>query len=174
MVMEFHNPIKIIWNDKHPIDSKPLDWCVTNYEFLRGEKHREKLKNLLYGRKVLMVLDESSYIKSRGATQTKACMEIGRTVARRIILNGTPVANNPLDLWSQVNFLSTRILPYKNFYHFRAEHAIMGGWQNRQILKFVKLDKLQDYIRPYAIRREKKDCLDLPEKIYLTPVEVPM
>jgi len=163
MVCEFHNPVKVIWKDPDP----KLIWFVTNYEFLRSEKHRKELLTFLSGRKVMMVCDESVFIKSRSAAQTKACIKVGEKCARRVILNGTPIANNPLDLWSQMLFLDKRILPYANYYSFRATFARMAphcsfpkilGWQN--------LDRLQDQIAPYVIRREKKGCLDLPEKIF--------
>jgi SNF2 family DNA or RNA helicase len=139
---------------------------VTNYEFLRSEEHREKLMELLHGFKVMMVCDESSFIKNRTAAQTKACIKIGKTVSWRVIMNGTPVSEAPLDIWAQMQFLSAKILPYKNFFHFRSEFAVMGGWQNHKVVQWKNLDKLQALVAPYVIRREKKDCLDLPEKIY--------
>jgi SNF2 family DNA or RNA helicase len=168
-VFEFHSKIKIIWADRDP----RLEFLVTNYEFLRNEKHLENLKTLLHGRKIMLIADESSFIKSRQAIQTKACINLGKLAARRVILNGTPIGNNPLDLWSQANFLDPRILPYKNFFHFRSAFCTLGGWHNKQVVSFHDLDKLQDLIAPYVIRREKKDCLDLPEKIK-TQVEVPL
>lgn len=170
-VYEFHNPSKLVWKDQG--DSK-LVWFVTNYEYLRMVKRQKELMQLLKGKNVLMVCDESSFIKSKGAIQTKACTKIGEEVSRRVILNGTPISNNPLDLWSQIRFLSKDILPYVNYYSFRDEFAnittkhgfpLILGWKN--------LDLLQKHIAPYVIRREKKDCLDLPEKIYTTR-EVPL
>jgi SNF2 family DNA or RNA helicase len=168
-VFEFHHKIKIIWQDRDP----RLEFMVTNYEYLRSEDHLEALKTILHGRKVMVVLDEASFIKNRQAIQTKACLNLGRLAARRVILNGTPIGNNPLDLWSQANFLSPRILPYKNFFSFRHAFATMGGFHGKQIVSWQNLDKLQDLMAPHVIRREKKDCLDLPEKIK-TQVEVPL
>lgn len=168
-VLEFHTPSRIIWTDSNA----KLDWCVTNYEYIRKSDKRERLIKLLHGRKILMVLDESSFIKNRVAEQTKACMEIGKVVHRKVILNGTPISNNPFDLWSQMNFLSPRILPYKNFYHFRSEFAVMGGFHNHKVIQWQNLDRLQQHVAPYVVRREKKDCLDLPKKIY-TQLEVPL
>jgi len=164
---EFHSRMQRVWQDKDP----KLNFIVTNYEFLRSEKHQEELHKLLHKLKVMMVLDESSFIKNPRAIQTKACTNIGKLMDRRVILNGTPIANNPLDLWAQSCFLSPRILPYKWFGHFRSEYAVFGGWHNKQILRFQNLDKLQNLLAPYVIRREKRDCLDLPEKIF-TQLEV--
>lgn len=168
-VVEYHAKVKTTWADPDP----KLVWLTTNYEYLRSAEHREELKSILHGQKFMLVLDESSFIKNRAAIQTKACMELGRLAARRYILNGTPVTQSPLDLWSQVNFLDPRILPYKNFFHFRSEYAVLGGWHNKQILSYKNLDKLQVLIAPHVIRREQKDCLDLPPTVE-THVEVPL
>lgn len=149
-----------------------LDWIVTNYEYIRNKEHRERLEGMLRQfSPFLMVCDESAFIKSRTAEQTKACIKLGEKASRRVVLNGTPIANNPLDLWSQARFLGAGLLPFKNFYHFRSEFAVLGGFQGRQVVQWKNLDRLQDLMRPFSSRVEKKDCMDLPPKVY-TQVEV--
>ena len=170
-VLEFHAKTRLVWQSSHfPNDvvdkPKKLPWVITNYEILRQKKHREALKTLMHGHRFILVLDESSFIKNYRAEQTKACIEIGQLAARRVILNGTPIGNSPMDLWSQMLFLDRRILPYRWYGHFRNDYCNMGGWRGKQILSYKNLDKLQRLIGPHVIRREKKDCLDLPEKIY--------
>jgi SNF2 family DNA or RNA helicase len=152
---------------------EPLEWFVTNYEYVRIQKNRDKLLRLLAPRKVMMVLDESSFIKSHTAKQTRACLVIGQGSARRVILNGTPITNSPGDLWSQMLFLSPNILKFRNYYAFRATYGVLGGFQGKQVVRWQYLDDLQERIAPYVIRREKEDCLDLPEKIY-TQLETPL
>lgn len=172
-VMEFHSRGLRGVFQRVCSGTRPLTWVVTNYEFIRPAKNRDRLIATLGGRPFLMVLDESSMIKNHRAIQTKSCLQIGLHAARRVILNGTPITNSPGDLWSQMRFLSPQILPFKNFFSFRARYAVMGGWQNKQIVQWVNLEELQDRVRPWVLRREKKDCLDLPEKTY-TQVEVPL
>lgn len=169
-VFEHHaGKTKTIWQDK----GARLNWVITNYEYIRPMKNREALIGLLSGLKLMMVLDESAFIKNRKAIQTKACVQLGKMASRKIILNGTPIPNNPLDLWSQLEFLNPRILPFHNFYQFRSAFAIMGGWKNKQVIRWRNLEGLQEIVKPYVVRREKKDCLDLPEKVYTTR-DVPM
>jgi SNF2 family DNA or RNA helicase len=43
---------------------------------------------------------------------------------------------------------------------------MMGGWQNKQVLKYVNMTELQDTINPYSYRVTKDECLDLPEQVY--------
>jgi SNF2 family DNA or RNA helicase len=41
---------------------------------------------------------------------------------------------------------------------------------NKQVVGFYYLEEIQDKIKPFVLRRLKKDCLDLPEKI-LAPIK---
>ncbi|KKN32606.1 hypothetical protein LCGC14_0812290 [marine sediment metagenome] len=149
-------------------NNKELLWVITNYAFLRQDQHLKQLIQEISVLKKFLVLDESSFIKSRTAQQTKACLKLRKTCARVVIVNGIPVASSPLDLWSQFRILHTAILPFRNFYHFRSCFAVMGGWQNRQIIKWHNLEYLQKLIKPWMLRRTKEECLDLPPKLYTT------
>lgn len=179
MVMEFHGQRKMIWGDdlnyyNHSgLNKHNLFWIVTNYEFLRSSARIEEFIDLLRDRRVLLVLDESSYIKNRTAKQSKAVAKLRANCDRCVILNGTPITQSPLDLWSQIKILDPKILKCfnGNFYHFRAEYAEMrqqrfGGHSFAQVVRYKNLDKLTTKLAPYVLRREKKDCLDLPPKLY--------
>lgn len=172
-VTEFHAKVKTLWTGNTKVDRPGLCWLVTNYEFIRQERHLERLQSLLSGVRYMMVCDESAFIKSHKSKQFKSCRALGRSAAKRAILNGTPIAKNPLDMWAQMNFLDPRILPFQNFFHFRNEFAVMApNTSFPKILSWRRLDYLQELIAPYAIRREKKDCLDLPEKVQAPPLQV--
>jgi Mesyanzhinovviridae DNA helicase len=179
-VFEFHAKSKVLWGDLITKGCAELMWCITNYEFLRGEKHLSNLVQMLNGRKCLLVLDESSYIKSRTTAQTKAIIKLRQHCARCVILNGTPIVNNPMDLWSQMAALDKGILGqyFHNFWQFRAEYCEMvtqrfNGHSFQKIARYRRLDDLNKKIAPYVLRRLKKDCMDLPEKLY-TQREVPL
>lgn len=149
-----------------PFEKGRLNWVVTNFDFIRSPERLVGLMNQLRGRRVWMVVDESIRIKSPKSAQTKACFRLGGLAVRRTILNGTPVGNNPLDLWAQFEFLDPRIIGAKNYFHFRAAYAVMGGYLGKQVLGFQRLEELQQRIAPYVLRRLKEDCLDLPAKSY--------
>lgn len=177
-VFEFHSKLKQIWCTSEARHTA-LVWMVTNYEFLRSEVRIKQLfKCFEEGRKVLLVCDESSYIKSRTAAQTKAVMKLRQYCKRCVILNGTPITNSPLDLFSQMKVLSPKILG-DNFYAFRAQYAVIkhmrfgSGRSFQQVVSYQNLEELQKRVAPYVLRRLKKDVLDLPEKLY-TQREVPL
>jgi len=151
-------------------EKKPhLFWIITNYEFIRAEPRLAELLPLV-GPKTLLVLDESSAVKSYGAKQTQACFKLRKQCGRIVILNGTPIANNPMDMFSQGNLMHPDILDCRGITHFRARYAIMGGYVVRtawgshptQIVGYQHLDDLQRRFAPYVLRRLKRDCLDLP------------
>lgn len=57
-----------------------------------------------------VVVDESLKIKNGKAKRTKRLIEIGGIATYKLILNGTPMSRNMMDLWSQMEFLSPKIL----------------------------------------------------------------
>lgn len=168
-VIEYHQKSRIIYAEGI-VSIGHLEWFVTNYEFLRQENRLAELNKILEGRKVMLVLDESSYVKNRQAQQSKAIYKLRQNCTRCVLLNGTPVTDNPLDLWSQFRIMDERILfsKYKNFYHFRAHYAVMGGWKMKQVIKWINLKNLSAITKPWVLRRLKKDCLDLPDKLFTT------
>lgn len=150
-----------------------LYWIVTGYEFIRVHARLNQILTGLKYRNYAVIADESSFIKSDKAEQTKAAMAIRKNAKYAYILSGTPMGNSPMDLYSQMSFLSPYILRVQNRFHFRARYIIMGGWQNKQIIGYQNLEELQALIKPHVIRRLKEDCLDLPPKTY-SITEVPL
>jgi hypothetical protein len=59
---------------------------------------------------LFMVVDESLKIKNAESIRTKRTIELGKQAAYKLILNGTPLSKNLLDLWPQMEFLSPKIL----------------------------------------------------------------
>ena len=64
----------------------------------------EKAKN------PFIIVDESLKIKNIEAKRTKRILDFGKLADYRLILNGTPLSRNLLDLWAQMEFLSPKIL----------------------------------------------------------------
>lgn len=58
----------------------------------------------------MVIVDESLKIKNAEAKRTRRLLEIGRRAEWKLVLNGTPVSKNLLDMWPQMEFLSPKIL----------------------------------------------------------------
>jgi SNF2 family DNA or RNA helicase len=172
-VYEFRKDFKEIWEDPYQTPQPNIDWVVTNYEWLRSSAHLETLTEKIANLKTLLILDESSYVKNRTSAQAKSVLKLRKHCARCVLLNGTPVTNSPLDLWSQMQILDEKILSeyFKNFHNFRYSYCTMrtqkfAGRSFQQVVEYKNLGELAQRISPFVLRREKKDCLDLPAKLY--------
>jgi SNF2 family DNA or RNA helicase len=162
-VKEFHARTRT-WT-KAINGGRTLEWLVVNYEFIRSEERKVHLVTTFCGPRTLLILDESSAVKNHKAKQTKAALALRRACARVVLLNGTPIANSPLDMFSQGNIMDPRILACQSFFHFRARYALMGGYMQKQIKGWQNLEDMQRRFAPFVIRRLKKDCLDLPPRL---------
>lgn len=121
---------------------------------------------------VEMIIDESTCIKNHKAAQSKATMKLGAMATRRWILNGTPITQGPLDLWSQCRFLSKNCLPYSTWTGFKNMFAIeeLVIMQNRAFKKTIgyqNLERLKKDIKPFSSRILKDECMDLPDKTFM-------
>jgi len=163
-----------------------------NHEALQSKRGFEYAKNFLRSTsKAMIVADESDAFKNPSAVRTKNLMMLKKMSKWRRTMTGTPVNNSPFDLFAQYTFLDEFILGTTSFYAFKAEYAMMLPPNNPLVQnimaksrgrgvpqvvakgaggrpKYQNLDKLSKLIAPYTFRVLKKECLDLPEKIYKT------
>lgn len=142
-----------------------------NVEALVTQKGVAFVKNFLIGFRTLLVVDESSVIKSPKAQRTKNLLKLAVHAKYRRILTGTPVTQGPLDLFTQFTFLDQDILRTSSFYAFRNRYAIMremktAGRSFQTVVGYTNLEELQALVAPHSYRVTKAECLDLPEKLY--------
>lgn len=155
-------------------DGKTLQILVYNVESLTSEAGVDLINRFLkkHHGQVLGIVDESTCIKNHKAKRTKMAVKIGQMCKVRRIATGSPITNSPLDLYSQCEFMDKGILGHGSFYSFRNTYANIEKKQTRmgtfydQIKSYKNLDKLSTSIEPYSFRITKKECLDLPDKIY--------
>lgn len=124
------------------------------------------LLNLSKNNKCFLVVDESLLIKNPRAYRTKNIQQIAGNCQYRIILNGTPVSRNEADLFSQFYLLDWRILGYKSYWSFAANHLEYDDYG--KLRRVLHKDALTDKISPYAYQITKDECMDLPDKKYKT------
>lgn len=142
---------------------KALRIAVINYE----STHREGIFEALAAYKPdLIVCDESQRIKNHSAAQSKALHKLGDAAPFRMILSGTPVQNNAVDLYSQYRFLDPAVYG-ANFYAFKNRYCIMGGYGQHQIVGYRNMDELVEKEHSVAYRVTKEECLDLPQQTFI-------
>lgn len=142
---------------------KALRIAVINYE----STHRDGIFEALAAYKPdLIVCDESQRIKNPSAAQSKALHKLGDAAPFRMILSGTPVQNNAVDLYSQYRFLDPAVYG-ANFYAFKNRYCIMGGYGQHQIVGYRNMDELVEKEHSVAYRITKEECLDLPQQTFI-------
>lgn len=138
--------------------------AVINYESTWREGIFEALQDYDAD---LIICDESQRIKTHDAAQSQAIHKLGDAARFKMILSGTPVQNQAIDIWSQYRFLDSSIFGDK-FYAFRGRYAIMGGFNSKQIVGYKDLDGLIKREHSIAFRVTKDEALDLPEQTFET------
>ena len=149
-----------------------LHILVMNVEAFSTDKGVKFASKFLNSHKVLMAIDESTTIKTPTAKRTKNIVSLGRYAKYRRIMTGSPVTKNPLDLYTQCEFLDTWLLNFTSYYAFRNRYAEMKtlhmhGRSIQVVNGFKNLGELSDKLHAFSYRVLKEDCLDLPDKVYM-------
>jgi SWI/SNF-related matrix-associated actin-dependent regulator of chromatin subfamily A-like protein 1 len=135
------------------------NFYITNYEAVIAEI--ERIRRFCRSRKIAIVLDESARVKDPATKTAQSLFKLRPYSKKRIIVTGTPVANKPLDLWSQFFFLDGGTLLGDEFKEFKAKYNEKNPNYNES------LSKLKNIIAEHSIRRCKDDVLELPEKKFV-------
>ncbi|TKY89152.1 hypothetical protein EX895_001683 [Sporisorium graminicola] len=115
------------------------------------------------------ILDEGHVIRSAKTKTTKAVKLIRAN--HRLLLSGTPIQNNVLELWSLFDFLMPGFLGTERSFHERFGKPIIASRDGKlsskeQEAAALALEALHKQVLPFLLRRLKEDVLDdLPPKI---------
>ncbi len=141
-------------------------WYIVGIESIGSSARVVCTLDKLIDEKAFIVVDESTFIKGHRAKRTKRLTLLGARTAYRLILTGTPITQGIEDLYSQMMFLSPKILDYHSWYTFRRHHIEFSHGHKGLIVGRYDKDIVYQRIAPYVYEVMKKDCLDLPPKTY--------
>ncbi len=114
----------------------------------------------------MLVVDESNLVKNHKAIRTQRITTLAERCKYRMILNGTPISRNEADLFAQWYLLDWRILGYRSFWSFAANHLEFDEKFRHKVRRVLNVDYLTDKISPYSYTVRKDDVLDLKRKRY--------
>jgi SNF2 family DNA or RNA helicase len=145
---------------------------IMNVEALSTDKGVQFASKFINSHKTLMAIDESTTIKNPTAKRTKNIINIGKHSKYKRIMTGSPITKNPLDLYSQCEFLDPWLLDFTSYYAFRNRYAEMKtmhlrGRSIQVVSEFKNLGELSDIVKQFSYRVLKEDCLDLPPKVFI-------
>ena len=147
-----------------------LTFNVESFSSESGKAFKAALEFLVSGR-CMLVVDESSRIKTPRAARTKAILKLRDKAAVRAILSGTPLTRGIEDLYSQYNFLDPSIIGMSNYMAFRARYCVTvpayrgAAFGAVKIVGYKNVEELVRKIAPVSFVIPK-DVLGLPEKRY--------
>jgi SNF2 family DNA or RNA helicase len=153
--------------------NNPARIFLVHYEGLRLEE--ERFREWMENGRCAMVFDESQRIKNLQAQTTQAALRLRPVAQRCIIATGTPIANRPLDLFSQYQVMDKGETFGKSFPAFKNTFCEMEvqklnvGRKTIRVERFVGTrnpDELQASILRTSLRRLKKEVLDLPDILF--------
>ena len=130
-------------------------------------KNERLVKVLALARKwrTQLICDESTKVKTPGASRTKAAIILSDNCTNRLLMTGVPIPNSLEDLWSQFRVMDARSVGL-NFYRWRARYFYKRKWEYKWKPRENTLASIKGLVQTYGIRFEREDCLDLPETTY--------
>lgn len=140
------------------------DVVVTSYDVARNDVEHLSSHDYNY-----CVLDEGHIIKNASSKLSKSVKRIRAN--HRLILSGTPIQNNVLELWSLFDFLMPGFLGTEKIFHEKFSKPIAASRNSKTSSKeqeagALALESLHKQVLPFMLRRLKEDVLsDLPPKI---------
>lgn len=143
----------------------PARLYLTHYETCKSFQNSFAL--FLKTRRVGAICDESQKIKNPDSAVAQAMHSLSKGFHRRIIMTGTPIANRPYDIWSQILFLDSGKALGTDFKSFKENLDLPNstqGEKERSIFSHALAD-LHTKIKPFAVRETKESCgIKLPTK----------
>lgn len=169
----------------------PLRVLAMNFDALMSKDALAFARSFLRATSAMVIVDESGRIKNPSAERTQRLMLLRDLAKLRRIATGTPVTNAPMDVFSQMEFLEEGLLGTTSYRAFVAEYAELMDKDHPMLKRMIEdnprmgraqivarnpdgsprwrnLDKLQGLLTPHSYRVLKRDCLELPDKIYKT------
>lgn len=150
-------------DDLYNIHNIDAYFLITNIESLRSAKIANTLAQLCADGVIDMVaVDEIHTCRNPSSQQGKGLLKLKPKY--RVALTGTPVMNNPLDVYIILKWLGYES---HSFYQFKNYYCVMGGYGGYEVIGYKNLPKLKTIVDDIMLRRRKEDVLDLPDKIYI-------
>ena len=146
--------------------NSPVLVYVTNYEVISS--NLELIQGFLATCRVGAVLDESHKIKNPDSQVSQSLQFLSENFVRRVIMTGTPVANRPYDIWSQIRFLDGGESLGHSFEDFKNRFDLPKSASCRKGFEQSVKDMLA-CIRSFVVRETKETAgIELPDKTILT------
>ncbi|KAK9748335.1 hypothetical protein RND81_02G050600 [Saponaria officinalis] len=132
--------------------------CITTYRLVIQDSKCFKRKKWKY-----LILDEAHLIKNWKSQRWQTLLNFNSK--RRILLTGTPLQNDLMELWSLMHFLMPHIFQSHQEFKDWFCNPISGMVEGQEKVNKEVVDRLHNVLRPFLLRRLKRDVeTQLPMK----------
>ena len=139
---------------------EPYFWVI-NIEALRDANIVKILQKYCKLGIINMIIGEEIHkMKNPTCSQSKGFLKLNADC--QISVSGTPLVNNPVDLFVLFKWHGIETHTYTAF---KNRYCVFGGFAGREIIGYQHLKELKDTLNKIQLRRYKKNVLDLPNKL---------
>ena len=137
-------------------------FLITNIETLRDAVFIKYLNELTKSGEIgMVIIDEIHKCKNPSSKQGASIQKLQSYY--KIGLTGTPLMNNPIDVFNVMKWLGAE---HHTLTQFKERYCIVDNFN--QITGYRNLGELRELVNDYMLRRTKEEVLDLPEKVRIT------
>ncbi|KAK9058759.1 hypothetical protein SSX86_023601 [Deinandra increscens subsp. villosa] len=124
--------------------------CITTYRLVIQDSKIFKRKKWKY-----LILDEAHLIKNWKSQRWQTLLNFNSK--RRILLTGTPLQNDLMELWSLMHFLMPHVFQSHQEFKDWFSNPISGMVEGQEKVNKEVVDRLHNVLRPFILRRLKRD-----------------
>ncbi|KAI9122384.1 hypothetical protein K1719_007073 [Acacia pycnantha] len=124
--------------------------CITTYRLIIQDSKVFKRKKWKY-----LILDEAHLIKNWKSQRWQTLLNFNSK--RRILLTGTPLQNDLMELWSLMHFLMPHVFQSHQEFKDWFSNPISGMVEGEEKVNKEVVDRLHNVLRPFLLRRLKRD-----------------
>ena len=123
---------------------------ITSYQLAVQDSFAFKRKKWYY-----LILDEAHNIKNFESQRWQTLINFN--TQRRLLLTGTPLQNNLMELWSLLHFLMPHVFRSRKEFSYWFSNPMNNIIEGNAIRSDDLINRLHGIIRPFVLRRLKKD-----------------
>ncbi|XP_033627174.1 helicase SRCAP-like isoform X2 [Asterias rubens] len=132
--------------------------CITSYKLVIQDHQSFRRKKWKY-----LVLDEAQNIKNFKSQRWQTLLNFNSQ--RRLLLTGTPLQNNLMELWSLMHFLMPHVFASHREFREWFSNPLSGMIEGTQEYNEGLIRRLHKVLRPFLLRRLKCEVeKQLPQK----------
>lgn len=124
--------------------------CITSYQLVVQDASAFRRKQWYY-----MILDEAHNIKNFKSQRWQTLLNFN--AQRRLLLTGTPLQNNLMELWSLMHFLMPHIFRSRKEFSYWFSNPLASMVEGNKSVNNDLIGRLHSIMRPFLLRRLKKD-----------------